>query len=303
MDVPRSIGQCIAPRRALVCVGSLTVEHSRGTHGVLTPHTHRVLCGVLRGNHGQRTRGLPSRRLCTDCACALRPVLGYSRVLEGTPWRWRAVGGCGVLVGYSRVLPRYRSGTRVRGCGGTADGPMHAVLSCAGAYVSGAAGSNACPAGSVRIETEAACRTAAAAAGKPAGSSSFPFVRTDSNRPRGCYYSSNNAYFNTHAVGAGWSGFQLLCAALTTGAPLKRRRRADARSARTGARACRHHACAMRHSRAVCVIHGRHIDAHTYMNRYLYTLIYTRMLPTALVGGAARRTAAQADGGRACTGT
>ncbi len=39
------------------------------------------------------------------------------------------------------------------------------VLSCAGAYVSGAEGSNVCPAGSARIETEAACRTAVAAAG------------------------------------------------------------------------------------------------------------------------------------------
>ena len=34
----------------------------------------------------------------------------------------------------------------------------------------------------------------------------------------------------------------------------------------------------------------------------MYTHICTRMLPTALAGGAARRTAAQADGGRACRG-
>ena len=107
--------------------------------------------------------------------------------------------------------------------------------SCAGAYVSGAAGSNECPAGSARIETEAACRTAAAAAGIAVGS---PFVVTRSDYPRGCIYNtvSNNAYFNTHAVGAGTSGVQLLCAALATaGAPLKRRRRTDARSACTGA--------------------------------------------------------------------
>jgi hypothetical protein len=91
-----------------------------------------------------------------------------------------------------------------------------AVLSCAGAYVSGDAGSNECPAGSVRIETEAACRTAAAAAGK-----TFNGVWTDSAYPRGCYYltSTNNAYFNTHAVGVGSSSRQLLCAAATTGAP------------------------------------------------------------------------------------
>ncbi len=108
-----------------------------------------------------------------------------------------------------------------------------AVLSCAGMYVSGADGSNECPAGFAWIETEAACRTAAAAAGKTPGPT---FVWTDSTFPRGCYYyiSSNNAYFNTHAVGAGASGQQLLCAAATTGAPLTRRC-ADARVLR-GAR-------------------------------------------------------------------
>jgi len=103
--------------------------------------------------------------------------------------------------------------------------------------VSGAAGSNACPAGSVRIETEAACRTAVAAAGKTAGS---PFVETYANVPRGCYYwtiyGGDNAFFNAHAVGAGWSGAQLLCAALvTTGAPLHaptRRRACAARCSR-----------------------------------------------------------------------
>ncbi len=94
-----------------------------------------------------------------------------------------------------------------------------AVLSCAGAYVSGDRGSNACPADSVRIETEAACRTAAAAAGKI--TSSY-FVRTDPAYPRGCFYTTtyNYAYFNRDAVGAGYSDSQLLCAAtVTTGAP------------------------------------------------------------------------------------
>ncbi len=138
---------------------------------------------------------------------------------------------------------------------------------CAGAYVAGAAGSNECPAGSVQIETEAACRTAAAAAGKTPGST---FVRTYSTDPRGCFYCSSGigmAYFNIDAVGAGRSSAQLLCAALatTTGAPLKRRHRTDARSACTGARACGHRACTARHSPAVCVIHGRHIDTHTYI--------------------------------------
>ncbi len=162
--------------------------------------------------------------------------------------------------------------------------------SCSGAYVAGAAGSNECPAGSVRIATEAACRTAATAAGKTVSSA---FVETYATVPRGCYYftSDNEAFFNTHAVGAGRSITQLLCAAVaTTGAPLKRRHRTDARSACTGARACRHRACAVSHSRAVCVIHGAHIDAHTYIIG-IYTHISTRMMPTAL------------DGGRACTGT
>jgi hypothetical protein len=83
--------------------------------------------------------------------------------------------------------------------------------------VSGAAGSNACPAGSLLIETEAACRTAAADAGKGLAS---PFVGNFAGSPRGCYYTSNNnALFNTHAVGNGRSGYRLLCAALaTTGA-------------------------------------------------------------------------------------
>ncbi len=99
-----------------------------------------------------------------------------------------------------------------------------AVPSCAGAYVAGAAGSNECPAGSARIVAEDACRTAAAAAGKTVVGSTF--VETASYTPRGCYYytSSNNAYFNANAVGAGNSASRLLCAALaTTGAPLTRR--------------------------------------------------------------------------------
>jgi hypothetical protein len=77
--------------------------------------------------------------------------------------------------------------------------------------VSGAAGSNECPAGSVRIETEAVCRAAATAVGKTAGS---PFGVTSPIPPRGCYYSTitNTAYFNADAVGAGNYNAQLLCA-------------------------------------------------------------------------------------------
>ncbi len=91
------------------------------------------------------------------------------------------------------------------------------MRSYAGAYVSGAAGSNGCPAGSVRIEAEAACRTAAAAAGK-----TFNTVGTYAAYPRGCFHITgnlgNDACLNTHAVGAGNSNFQLLCAA---GAPAR----------------------------------------------------------------------------------
>ncbi len=88
--------------------------------------------------------------------------------------------------------------------------------------MSGAARSNECPAGSERIEAEAACRTAAAAAGK-----TFRFVVTYATVPRGCSYDTsldfdlyiymNYAYLNTHAVGAGNANNRLLCAAVTTG--------------------------------------------------------------------------------------
>jgi hypothetical protein len=93
------------------------------------------------------------------------------------------------------------------------------VLSCAGAYMSGAAGSDDCPAGSVRIETEAACRAAAAAAGKTDAGSAF--AQPTPGLPRGCYYDTSNniAHFNTFAAGTGSLGSQLLCAAMTTGAP------------------------------------------------------------------------------------
>jgi hypothetical protein len=128
------------------------------------------------------------------------------------------------MAGYSRVLPDTPAvPLRVQACSAAAARPRaaRAVPSCAGAYVSGAAGSNECPAGSVRIETEAACRTAAAAAGK---TEDLDFRQTDAAYPRGCYYHTgeNYAYFNPHPVGRGCSSNKLLCAALAT----------------TGARAC-----------------------------------------------------------------
>jgi hypothetical protein len=155
---------------------------------------------------------------------------GYSRVLKGmavSSHRYSRVlqsaGGRQAAAVYWWVLPGTPGTARitgVRGCCGTGRGVARAVLSCAGAYVSGAAGSNECPAGSERIETEAECRTAAAAAGMTIGSE---FVETASAYPRGCYYyynsyhSSNDPYFNADAVGAGNNDAQLLCAALTNG--------------------------------------------------------------------------------------
>jgi hypothetical protein len=131
---------------------------------------------------------------------------GYSVALAGGRQR-RNFG----WVGTSRVLTGTARVAGVHGGCGTAEGGT-----CAGAYLSGDRGSNECPAGSVRIEAEAACRTAAAAAGKTFGSTS---VNTD--YPRGCYIwtDDNNAYFNTHSVGAGAPDARLLCTAVTTGAP------------------------------------------------------------------------------------
>jgi hypothetical protein len=85
--------------------------------------------------------------------------------------------------------------------------------------MAGATGSNDCPAGSVRIETEAACRTALAAWGRTMMEPSFPM----SVGPRGCSYFiptlSDIAFFNTDPVGMGNPGVQLLCHANgTTGA-------------------------------------------------------------------------------------
>jgi hypothetical protein len=113
---------------------------------------------------------------------------------------------------------------------GVGQGSRMRRTSCAGAYIYGAAGNNSCPGGSVRIETEAACRTAAAAAGMPVGS---PFMKTDSIYPMGCYlfqwcapgegdvdrcnsYSSS-VFFNPHPnpFGASDPLRKLLCAELS----------------------------------------------------------------------------------------
>jgi hypothetical protein len=111
------------------------------------------------------------------------------------------------------------------------------VLSCAGAYMVGVAGNNTCPAGSVRIETEAACRTAAAALGKSVDSSSF--VVTAPLAPPGCAFnpSNNQAQFNTiSGSGTGSSSRQVLCVA--SGAPRRAYSRACTPACAAALRVC-----------------------------------------------------------------
>jgi hypothetical protein len=169
---------------------------------------------------------------------------------------------------------------------------------CAGAYASGAVGSNECPAGSARIEDEDPCRTASAAVGKTVLSG---FVVTLSSSPRGCFSgtltgsnssnssssssssnSSSFVFFNNHSVGAGSPGSLQLCA-ITTGAPHAVNRHACVPLSACTGRA----ACTMR-------IKMAYIMTHTPMYTYH-------------PDGARRRcrTAAQAvpGGGRACRGT
>ncbi len=73
----------------------------------------------------------------------------------------------------------------------------------------GAAGSNACPAGSYVIVDEAQCQAAAATTRKDwRGGESLPGM------PRGCYWytSTSNVYLNAHATGAAFQYAQPLCA-------------------------------------------------------------------------------------------
>jgi hypothetical protein len=216
IHIYRLIGRqtCTFDVRPYVCMHVCMTRRTRALHASL------LVCRDTRSDQRRRHRPAHAHifadvsRRCDSrrgtSACPGEGVRAFSRGLH--PRRWRAVASGGLLGGYSGVLPvplgDYSARPLRHG-----RGPRCAVPSCAGAYVSGAAGSNACPAGFVRIETEAACRTAAAAAGK-----AFDFVETDPAWPRGCYYGTTNAAaFNTHAVGAGNSDAQLLCA---TGAPI-----------------------------------------------------------------------------------
>jgi hypothetical protein len=190
-----------------------------------------VACGMLQVARCMRLLPFRLAPFTYECrmlhhACATKLCFTLHAVLHGALFcgTHRCSGnghGCTakvlVMVGYSRVLPQHPG---VPECAAAAARPRaaRAVLSCAGAYVSGAAGSNECPAGSVRIETGAACRAAAAAAGK---TPSETFAGHYPTFPRGCFYysSSDTAFFNTHEDGDGDYDFQLLCAAVvTTGA-------------------------------------------------------------------------------------
>jgi hypothetical protein len=80
---------------------------------------------------------------------------------------------------------------------------------CAAGYAWGEDGSNRCPASYYAIDTEAACESAAAAAGK-----AYRGSVTDCFSPRGCYFTPgdiNALTFNADAVGTGEPGLQLLC--------------------------------------------------------------------------------------------
>jgi hypothetical protein len=80
---------------------------------------------------------------------------------------------------------------------------------CAAGYAWGEDGSNQCPASYYAIDTEAACESAATAAGK-----AYRGSVTDPSYPRGCFFTrgDNNALtLNADAVGTGEPGLQLLC--------------------------------------------------------------------------------------------
>ncbi len=100
---------------------------------------------------------------------------------------------------------------------------MHVLRSAAaavraGKYTWGAAGKNACPDGTARIDDLTACKAAAAAAGKPPPKSS----ESTDQFPKGCYSSilSPDVVFNAHVTGT-WDRIDpdivLLCAG--TGVP------------------------------------------------------------------------------------
>jgi hypothetical protein len=196
------------PCAALACVDWMSCKTPTGTllelYGSRQSHGVWIIRRTHTGPHG-------ARQELHGTQAWLRRTGGYFGCM------WAGTGRM-VLPG-SGGLPQFCGYRWLLAYAGLY-GRLGLRMSCAG-YTSGADGSNSCPAGSVRIETQAACRTAAAAAGKTAGA---PFAVAFSTDPRGCYYftSDNSAYFNTHPVGAGYSTARLLCAAVTgpTGALL-----------------------------------------------------------------------------------
>jgi hypothetical protein len=98
---------------------------------------------------------------------------------------------------------------------------MHAGSVCASArtpiavravpYITGAAGSNACPTGSTRIDDQMACQNAAVAV-----AATFSPVESAGSRPKGCYSQSFASgvyvFLNKHATGKGAAGYTPLCA-------------------------------------------------------------------------------------------
>ena len=87
---------------------------------------------------------------------------------------------------------------------------------CAAGYAWGEDGSNQCPASYYAIDTEAACESAAAAAGK-----AYIGSETDPSYPSGCFfYQDDDGFcFNAAAVGAGYPGTQLLCSGAARSRP------------------------------------------------------------------------------------
>ena len=83
-----------------------------------------------------------------------------------------------------------------------------AAAPCAAGYAWGEDGSNQCPTSYYAIINEAACETAARAAGKD-----YRGRETDPSYPSGCFFGQryDGFYFNADAVGAGVRGAQLLC--------------------------------------------------------------------------------------------
>ncbi len=90
---------------------------------------------------------------------------------------------------------------------------MHSLLPtpavpCAAGYAWGEDGSNRCPTSYYAIVNEAACATAATAAGE-----AYSGSETDPSHPSGCFFFQRYDGFvlNADAVGAGVRGTQLLC--------------------------------------------------------------------------------------------